>query len=386
MRRWISRLGLGLVVVLGGCAALPPLEPPEALFRDALFAPPSLRIDAAEALAISPAMKIYLAEKIAIRANSDDRRKALIDALYRQGALKLDYDAGTTRNAAQAFEARAGNCLSLVMMTGAFAKELGLAVRYQEVRTEEVWERWGDLVFAIGHVNLALAEPRRERSPGHTSENELVVDFQPPVGLQTMSYRIVDEATLTAMYLNNRAAESLGAGRVDDAYWWAREALRTAPRYLPAYNTLGVVYRQHGQPALAERVLAQLLLQRPDDPRVLSNLVLAVRAQGRSAEADVLAQRLARIEPDPPYADFNRAMAALEAGNLAAAHDGFAKEVARAPHNHEFQFWLGATYARMGDAQRAATHLKAAIEASPNRGMRELYTTKLARLRAVQAH
>ena len=91
MRRWISRLGLGLVVVLvvvlGGCAALPPLEPPQALFRDALFAPPSLRIDAAEALAISPAMKTYLVEKIAIRANSDDRRIALIDALYRQGAL-----------------------------------------------------------------------------------------------------------------------------------------------------------------------------------------------------------------------------------------------------------------------------------------------------------
>ena len=100
----------------------------------------------------------------------------------------------------------------------------------------------------------------------------------------------------------------------------------------------------------------------------------------------MLAQRLARIEPDPPYADFNRAMAALDAGRLAAARDGFAREVARAPHNHEFQFWLGATYARMGDAQRAATHLNAAIEASPNRGMRELYTAKLARLRAVQAH
>ena len=373
------------VLLLAGCASTAPWPGTDGVLADALFAPPSAPVDAAQALAISPAMKQYLAQKIAIRANSHDRRKALIDALYRQGALQLEYDASTTRNAAQAFEARAGNCLSLVMMTGAFAKELGLAVRYQEVRTDDVWERFGDLVFAIGHVNLALAEPRRDRSPGRASENELVVDFQPPPGLQTMPYRIVDEATLTAMYLNNRAAETLRAGRVDDAYWWAREALRTAPRYLPAYNTLGVVYRQHGQPALAERVLALVLAQQPDNPRVLSNLVLVLRDLGRGVQADALAQRLARIEPDPPYAFFQRAMAALDAGDLTAARDLFAKEVARAPHNHEFQAWLGATYARLGDSKRAATHLNAAIEASPSRGMRELYSTKLARLKAVPA-
>ena len=269
------------------------------------------------------------------------------------------------------------------MMTGAFAKELGLAVRYQEVRTEEIWDRAGDLMLSVGHVNLALAEPRRDRFPDRQAENELVVDFQPPRGIRSLPYRIVDEATLIAMYLNNRAAETLGAGRVDDAYWWAREALRSAPDYLPAYNTLAVVYRKHGRPALAERVLERLLAQRPDEPRWLSNLLLVLRDQGRSAQADALAQRLARIEPDPPYAFFQRAMAALDAGNLPAARDLFAKEVARAPHNHEFQAWLGATYARLGDAKRAATHLAAAIEASTSRGTRELYSTKLARLKAV---
>ena len=49
-----------------------------------------------------------------VLADANDRRRALIDALYRPGALKLEYDAGTTRNAAQTFEARAGNCLLLV--------------------------------------------------------------------------------------------------------------------------------------------------------------------------------------------------------------------------------------------------------------------------------
>lgn len=132
-------------------------------------------------------------------------------------------------------------------------------------------------------------------------------------------------------------------------------------------------------------MLDRLLAQRPDELRWLSNLLLVLRDQGRSAQADALAQRLARIEPDPPYAFFERGRAALAAGNLTGARDLFAKEVARAPYNHEFQAWLGATYARLGDAKRAATHLNAAIEASTSHGTRELYSTKLARLKAVPA-
>ena len=380
----VAALMAGLAM-LGGCANAPPWQGSNGLLHDELFAPPAQPVVASEALAISPAMRRYLVEKIAIRANSDDRRKALIEALYRAGALKLDYDASATRSAAQAFESRSGNCLSLVMMTGAFAKALGLDVRYQQVRTDDVWDRAGDLVFAVGHINLALAEPTRSRAPTRESQNELVVDFQPPSGLERMNYRIVDEATVTAMYLNNRAAEALAEGRIDDAYAWVRESVQVAIHYLPAYNTLGVIYRQRGRPALAEAVFTRLLAQQPDDPRVLSNLVVALRDLGRGADADRIAQRLARIEPDPPYALFRRAMTALDAGDLPAARELLGREVARAPYQHEFQFWLGVVQARLGDAKGAAEHFKVAIETSPTRGTRELYSAKLARLRAADS-
>lgn len=382
-----SRLALGIsILVLAGCASITPLASPDTLFHDELFAPPATRIAAADALAISPAMKQYLAEKIPRRRWFEDRRKQLIDALYRHGELKLEYDTSLTRNAAQAFEARSGNCMSLVMMTGALARELGLAVRYQQVRVDDTWERSGDMYFAIGHVNLTLAEGSHPASRGLAEINELLVDFQPPTRPERMHYRIVDEATLTAMYLNNRAAESLAAGQVAEAYWWVRESIRTAPQMLAAYNTLGVVYRKHGQPRLAEEVLTKVLSREPDNPRVMSNLVIALRDQGRLADADALAQRLARIEPDPPYSFFHRGMAALNAGDASAARDLFAKEVQRAPYNHEFQFWLAATYARLGDLRRASSHLNEAIEYSPTRSDRDLYSAKLAKLRSATAH
>ena len=61
-----------------------------------------------------------------------------------------------------------------------------------------------------------------------------------------MVTRPLEEATVVAMYMNNRAVESLARGKTDDAYWYAREAIVRAPSFLIAYNTLGAVYRKHG--------------------------------------------------------------------------------------------------------------------------------------------
>jgi hypothetical protein len=43
--------------------------------------------------------------------------------------------------AREAFAARTGNCLSLVIMTSAFAKQLGLPVSYRRVVMEEMYTR-----------------------------------------------------------------------------------------------------------------------------------------------------------------------------------------------------------------------------------------------------
>ena len=60
--------------------------------------------------------------------------------LYKRQKLGLEYDATSTRTASEAYAARAGNCLSLVIMTSAFAKALGLPVYYQRVFVDESWK------------------------------------------------------------------------------------------------------------------------------------------------------------------------------------------------------------------------------------------------------
>ncbi|MGZ8994189.1 MAG: tetratricopeptide repeat protein, partial [Burkholderiaceae bacterium] len=132
------------------------MPPPEFLFKDDLFSTPSERIAAADVFALSDQMKLYLRTEIASQLRQIGSPQGLINALYERDQLQLQYDASMTRNAAEAFDARAGNCLSLVVMTAAFAKHLGLQVTYQSAYLEETWGRSGDLLVRSGHVNVTL--------------------------------------------------------------------------------------------------------------------------------------------------------------------------------------------------------------------------------------
>lgn len=175
MKRFTALLLCGL---LAACASTPPLPPPQALFHDELFAPPAHTIRADDIFAMSDKMKRYAEVDLATSLRRKGLQKGLLDALYSKQQLQLEYDAERTRNATEAFEARAGNCLSLVIMTAAFAKHLGMKVSYQSVYTDETWTRNQDTYFASGHVNLTLGPRWLDGSRG--SQPTWTIDFLPP--------------------------------------------------------------------------------------------------------------------------------------------------------------------------------------------------------------
>jgi tetratricopeptide (TPR) repeat protein len=372
-----------LLSALAGCAGVPPMPPVADLFHDEAFAPASVVIDPAAALALSDTMRRYLAATIPSQARPLDKRRLLVEALTR-GNLKLEYDSAMTRTAAQAFEARSGNCLALVMMTAALAKELGLVVNYQLVIGEPNWDRSGDLQIAVGHVNLTLEERRGSIGSFSVTTGPMLIDFLPPRDARRLVTRPIDERTVIAMYLNNRAVESLTQGLVDNAYGWAREAVRADPELLGAYLTLGVVYRARHLSQAAEQVLQRVITREPDNVLALSNRALVLRDLGRTAEAEALVQRVAALDPDPPFSHFNAGMVAYRAGRMEEARRLFAKEVARAPYHHEFEFWLGLSHLAQGDAEQARVHLTRAMQASTTRKDHDLYAAKLDRLKATR--
>jgi tetratricopeptide (TPR) repeat protein len=371
-------------LLLSGCATAPVEPAPRHLFDDALFAAPSEPVRADAIFALDAAMKQYVDVEIAKQLRAKGPQRGLLEALYSKNQLRLDYDAVRTRNAAEAFEARSGNCLSLVIMTAAFAKHLGVPVRYQSVYTDTTWTRSGSLYFSSTHVNLALEHRATDARPGVDTARAWTVDFLPPEDLRGQRVRTITEATVMAMYMNNRAAEALAQGKLDDAYAWGREAVVQSPAFLSAYNTLAVIYLRHGNAAHAERLLRHVLDREPDNTLAMSNLARVLGDLGRPDEAARLTERLARIEPQPPFYFFDQGMAALQAGNYRAARDLFRKELKRAAYQHEFHFWLAIANLGLGDRAEARKHLIIAKENSTTFDDRALYAAKLEKIEALR--
>lgn len=379
-RRLASLLAvIALALSAGGCATLPAPSAAslQSFFHDDRFAPASEYVGGDQVFALDAAMKRYVYNDIAAQLRSEGLQRGLINALYRRDQLKLDYDSEKTRTASEAFEARRGNCLSLVIMTAAFARELGMQVSFQSVDIEETWTLTDDIAFLSGHVNLTLGPRPMTSFRGYDENRLLTVDFLRPEDVIGRRTKPISEDTIVAMYMNNRSAEALAAGRIDDAYWWARAAVLRAPDFSAPYNTLGIVYMRHGDAASAEQVLRYALERRPDNRPAMANLVGALDKLGRGAEADTLRAQLAKVEPDPPFAFFRRGMAALRSGDYKTAKDLFEKEVERAEYNGDLHFWLAVAYLRLGDDAAARKQLGYALQNSTTRNDHALYAAKL---------
>jgi len=367
-------------LLLTACAAPPPSAPaPDELFQDALFAPPTERIDRKAIFALSDAMRRFVRDELPLSIGGNGARQALIDAVT-QGQLKLEYDSVRTRTAAEAFDARSGNCLSLVIMTAAFAKALGLQVTYNRASFADMWSRDGNIYFLNGHVNVTLGKRETDPRTLYDSAETITIDFLPPPERRGLHTRVVEEPTIVAMFMNNRAAEALVRGRIDDAYWWAREAMRADPTFMGAYNTLGVLYVRRGELAAAERAFRRVIAREADNTRAWANLALVLGRAGRPDEAEMAERELARLEGAAPFYYFHRGLAAMEAGDFRGARALFAREVVRAPEYHEFHFWLGLAEYRLGNIARARAELEAALENSTTAREHDLYATKLQRL------
>ncbi|WP_026354142.1 tetratricopeptide repeat protein [Massilia niastensis] len=381
MKRFIVLLS----VLLAGCSSvMPPTTPPPALFADAGFAPPSEPVSAKELFTLSPAMKDYLnSPRFTQLLRTKGSRHGLIEALYSKTDLKLEYESTTTRTASQTYAARAGNCLSLVIMTAAFAKELGMPVHYQSVDVDSTWSRNGGLYLSSSHINISLGNRAVDAQRGYDPDRVLVVDFLPREDAGKFRTRELEEEDIVALYLNNRAAEALVQQRLNDAYWWAKAAVSARPGAVSPLNTLGVIYQRHGNPALAEAVFKAALEREPENAAVMRNLQPVLVSLGRNAEAAELAKRIASVDPFPPYHYFEKGMVALRAGDFDEAKALFEREVKRAPYNDEFRFWLGIAHMRLGHLGDAREHIAMAIDNSTRRDMRELYSAKLAHLRKI---
>jgi Flp pilus assembly protein TadD len=368
-----------LLLFLSACASVEhaPTNNISTMLRDDRFAASKIEIDTSQIFALNEDMHRYLEKQFAAQTLQKGVPKGLFDVLYDKGQLKVEYNADYTRNAAETFAARSGNCLSLAIMTGAFAKAMGLNVVYQRVLVEDHWNHYRDLIFISEHVNIVLGASTSRARFAPDDARRHTIDFFPPADQRPRTTETLDENTVIAMYLNNRAAEELAQGHTEKAYWWVRKALLQDAQLNAAYNTLGVIYRRHGALNDAERVFNAMLARDRNNEVAQWNLAVVLRAQGRVVDADTIAERLQRALPHPPHDFYDRGQAALRAGEYETAKQWFAREVARAGYNPKFHFALAVAHFHLGEFDQVNLHLRKALDGSATQSDRAIYAGKL---------
>jgi Tfp pilus assembly protein PilF len=370
---------ISLLAIICACAQAPVVRAPTEtqLFNDSLFKARTMSFEPESVFTITPAMRDYINKAFSADKQTHNATQTLFTALYDKAQLKLDYDSSYTRNAIEAFEAKSGNCLSLVLMTAAFAKELGLMVRYQTVYTPENISRDEQTIYYSSHLNIVLGKAGVYDSANGSA---MVIDFLTPKDAGKQRATVVKEQTVLSMYMNNRAVEELQLQRLDSAYWWAKQAIINAPAFVPAYNTLAIVYERHGNLPEAERVLRHALALDATNHAVLSNLSQVMLELGNREEAAHLQRLLRQVSPTPPFHFFDLGMAAMKVKDYRSARDYFTQEIRRAELNSEFHYWLAIAHIELNEVSNARKHLIIAKENALTAKEQALYSAKLSEL------
>lgn len=289
---------------------------------------------------------------------------------------RFDYHHGTF-TASQTLSQRNGNCLSLAILTTAYAKLVALDYEFVSVTSAPVFLKGARFSEVSTHVLTRLYRP----DDGGKSDKVMVrranilIDYFP-----TRSSVIdgqVSESQLIAGFFVNWSSSALQQERFDEAGWYALEALNHDPQNIQALNNLGVTYRYLAQAPLSEKAYQYGLAIEPDNLKLLFNYSLLLRAQGREQQARAVRSRIETSADSSPFDWLYLAESSLNRGRYEAAIRYFDKVIAVAPYLHQAHAGIGRAYALTGKPKLAEKAFERALMNTHDNDSEAKYQAKL---------
>lgn len=240
-------------------------------------------------LAFDPAIQ-SAARELAGRGSPAEQLARIQEALFEVGGPGFEYESARSLTAVEAFESRSGNCLSFTNLFIAMGRSLGHRVQGAQPRFAPRSEHEGDLIIVNDHVVAAYLH-----AGGVT-----LYDFDRSRTGGPISFDLIDDLKMTALFLNNRGVEELQRGELDRAAVQLDAATRLWPEFAGAWGNLAVVRRRSGDTSGALDAYRHALELQPRDPTVLANLAGLYRTMDRSVEAQtaLTASRIRLAAPD----------------------------------------------------------------------------------------
>lgn len=325
--------------------------------------------------ALSDAQQQEFSEKIELALK---RGLPKHEALYQVIESKLSSFTyyGETLTAEQAIRLNRGNCMSLAIVTTAYAKFLGLDYSYREVSTLPIFEKKNDLILSSSHVKTVIypeGKTRQDYLKGHV--DAIVIDYFPNQG--TRDGKRLKVSDFISFYYRNIAADALVEEELALAFNLAEQAYQHDKTSIEVINLLAVIHRRAGDLASAEAIYRAGLSFSEKSLPLLSNFIMLLESQQRFAEADKLQAQLDSLDDPNPYHWLEQAYIAQNEGDNRKAIIYYQKALTKAPYLHQAYKGLYQIYLQKGQRKKAKAMLTKALEWTYEIDERKQYKYKL---------
>ena len=300
---------------------------------------------------------------------------ALLKAFFlppEEGGLGITYDNAYTRTPIEAWRDRKANCLTLTALYVAACKSIGMEARYGESLRISRWRRVGSTVRYERHVVAVV--------PGGSIGQELIADFLPEIRKDFQLIAILEPKRVLALFHSNRAVELLAESRSEEALAFAHKSIQVDPSLGVGWNILGVVQRNQGLEAEAEKSFLRAIEVDPKDGAPCGNMENLLRAQGRELEARGYRERGLEVRKRDPFFNAFLAEESLQENQWGEAEKRIKQAIRLLPQEPDFYLIQARIYLAQGLRKDAIKSLEKARKwAMPE--MQARYDTKLALLK-----
>lgn len=289
-----------------------------------------------------------------------------------------------THTAQQAIDLNSGNCLSLAILTTAYANLANIKISYNEMTSAPIFSKDGQFEFESGHVVSKLLDPTFKPQSGilYITKPQIVVDYFPTKD-NWMGAKVKPDQFI-AMYYRNLSADELAQNNYRHAAWLAVKSLQYAPNDLAGINLIAVIHRRLGMAAKAETLYKHGLTLAKQTGRgnlmLLSNYHLLLTRQGRINEANAIKQTLDKTDDPSPFHWLKLADEALAENKLNRAQRYYQKVIEKAhylPYGYE---GLAKVYYLKGRVREAKKYFNMALQRTHDDNTEKRYEAKLAAL------
>lgn len=283
---------------------------------------------------------------------------------------------GATYNADLASTEHAGNCLSLAILTKAYASLVDLKVEYRKVNSTPVYSRENGIITISSHVQTHVhAPPQTDNNKNSIYFSKVIIDYFP--SSRGIKGGVVNDDDFVSMYYQNLAAKALVEDDLGKAYSLLSAAMQISPDNIETINTLAVLHKRSGKPDVAESIYRHAIQYTKYSVSILSNYVILLNESNRNEEAALYENKYLEIEDDNPFNWHDLANQAYESENYGKALYLFKKSADMAPYLHENFFGQAKAYFQLGNKAEANKAMQKASELAYTKLDEKLYSAKL---------